>query len=126
MLYPLSYERMWTPASVRHLRPCASGRRADQADRRGVGGSVVPVSPGVGPEPVPLVFGSVPEPRRVRNRIHLDLATQSTAEQAELVDPAIVVDSTAPAGLTDFWTVASGWRPQDHGNGGPDPEGNKF
>jgi Glyoxalase-like domain len=115
-----------------------------------------------GPEAVPLVFVPIAEPKVVKNRIHLDLATQSTAHQADLVgrlreigavpvdigqgdvpwvvlaDPegnefcvleprleyrdtgpvaAIVVDSTVPAGLGDFWIVASGWRLQPDGNG---------
>jgi hypothetical protein len=38
-----------------------------------------------GPDAVPLAFVPVPEPKAVKNRIHLDLATQSTAHQAELV-----------------------------------------
>ncbi|HSR83274.1 MAG TPA: VOC family protein [Streptosporangiaceae bacterium] len=115
-----------------------------------------------GPEAVPLVFVPVPEPKAVKNRIHLDLASQSAADQAEqvsrlrelgavpldigqgdvpwvvLADPegnefcvleprphyretapvaAIVVDSAVPAGLADFWTVASGWRLHNDGNG---------
>jgi predicted enzyme related to lactoylglutathione lyase len=115
-----------------------------------------------GPEAVPLVFVPVPDPKTVKNRIHIDLATQSTEHQAELVgrlreigavpvdigqgdvpwvvlaDPegnefcvlepraeyrdtgpvaAIVVDSAVPAGLGDFWIVASGWRLQPDRNG---------
>jgi hypothetical protein len=115
-----------------------------------------------GPDAVPLVFVPVLEPKVVKNRIHLDLATQSTAHQADLVDrlrelgavpvdigqgdvpwvvladpegnefcvleprveyldtgpvAAIVVDSAVPAGLGDFWMVASGWRLQHDGNG---------
>jgi predicted enzyme related to lactoylglutathione lyase len=115
-----------------------------------------------GPDAVPLVFVPVPEPKVVKNRIHLDLATQSTAHQADIVgrlreigatpvdigqgdvpwvvlaDPegnefcvleprteyqdtgpvaAIVVDSAVPAGMGDFWIVASGWRLQHDGNG---------
>jgi hypothetical protein len=115
-----------------------------------------------GPEAVPLIFLAVPEPKAVKNRIHLDLATQSKAHQIELVrrlralgavpvdlgqenvpwvvlaDPegnefcvleprnaysdtgsvaAIVVDSFVPAGLADFWTIASGWRLQHDRNG---------
>ncbi len=111
-----------------------------------------------GPEAVPLVFVPVPEPKIGKNRVHLDLATESTAHQAELAerlrdlgavpvdigqgdvpwvvlaDPegnefcvleprpiymdtgpvaAIVVDSAVPAGLADFWLLASGW--QVHG-----------
>jgi catechol 2,3-dioxygenase-like lactoylglutathione lyase family enzyme len=115
-----------------------------------------------GPEALPLVFIRVPDPKIVKNRIHLDLASQSAAHQRELVgrlrdlgavpadvaqsdvpwvvlaDPegnefcvvepraiyqdtgpvaAIVVDTVAPAGVADFWTVAGGWRIHDNGNG---------
>ena len=115
-----------------------------------------------GPGAVPLVIVPMREPKTVKNRIHLDLATQSTAHQADLVsrlreigavpvdigqgdvpwvvlaDPegnefcvleprqvyqdtgpvgAIVVDSAVPAGLGDFWIVASGWRLHHDGNG---------
>jgi Glyoxalase-like domain len=38
-----------------------------------------------GPSALPLVFVPVPEPKIVKNRIHLDLATQSAAHQEELV-----------------------------------------
>jgi predicted enzyme related to lactoylglutathione lyase len=38
-----------------------------------------------GPEAVPLVFVPVPEPKVSKNRVHLDLATQSAAHQADLV-----------------------------------------
>jgi predicted enzyme related to lactoylglutathione lyase len=116
--------------------------------------------PGTGA--LPLEFISVPEPKAGKNRIHLDLASQSAAHQAEIVgrvrdlgaqladvgqgdvpwvvlaDPegnefcvleprpvysdtgpvaAVVVDSTVPAGLADFWIQASSWRPVD-GDGG--------
>ncbi len=115
-----------------------------------------------GPGALPLVFVPVPEPKTVKNRIHLDLASHSAAHQEELVgrlrdlgaapadvgqgdvpwvvlaDPegnefcvleprpeyrdtgpvaAVVVDSAVPAGAADFWTVASGWRLHDAGNG---------
>jgi hypothetical protein len=69
-----------------------------------------------GPEAVPLVFVPVPEPKAVKNRIHLDLATQSTAHQAELVGRlrelgAVPVD----IGQGDVpWVVLA------------DPEGNEF
>jgi hypothetical protein len=39
-----------------------------------------------GAEAVPLVFVPVVEPKAGKNRIHLDLATRSTAHQAELVE----------------------------------------
>jgi predicted enzyme related to lactoylglutathione lyase len=115
-----------------------------------------------GPQAVPLVFVPVPEPKVGKNRVHLDLASQSTAHQAELVDrlrelgatpidvgqhdvpwvvladpegneccvleprpvyrdtgpvAAIVIDTAVPAGVADFWTVASGWQLQHDGNG---------
>ena len=115
-----------------------------------------------GPGALPLVFVPVPEPKTVKNRIHLDLASQSAADQEEIVrrvrdlgavpvdvgqgdvpwavlaDPegnefcvleprpvyrdtgpvaAVVVDSAVPAGVADFWTVASGWRLHNSGNG---------
>jgi predicted enzyme related to lactoylglutathione lyase len=69
-----------------------------------------------GPEAVPLVFVPVPEPKAVKNRIHLDLATQSTAHQADLVGRlralgAVPVD----IGQGDVpWVVLA------------DPEGNEF
>ena len=37
------------------------------------------------PSAVPLVFVPVPEPKTGKDRVHLDLATTSTAHQAELV-----------------------------------------
>jgi catechol 2,3-dioxygenase-like lactoylglutathione lyase family enzyme len=69
-----------------------------------------------GPEAVPLVFVPVPEPKVGKNRIHLDLATRSTAHQAELVER-----------LRDHRAV-----PVDIGQGAvpwvvlADPEGNEF
>ena len=37
------------------------------------------------PSAVPLVFVPVPEPKTGKNRVHLDLATTSAADQADLV-----------------------------------------
>jgi hypothetical protein len=70
------------------------------------------------PDPValPLVFVPVPEPKTTRNRVHLDLASTSAANQAELVSRA-----------RDL-----GGRPADIGQGDvpwvvmADPEGNEF
>jgi hypothetical protein len=69
-----------------------------------------------GPEAVPLVFVPVPEPKTVKNRIHLDLAARTTAHQAELVGRlreigAVPID----IGQGDVpWVVLA------------DPEGNEF
>ncbi len=70
------------------------------------------------PDPValPLVFVPVPEPKAGKNRVHLDLASQSAEHQAALV-----------ARLRDL-----GARPADVGQGDvpwavlADPEGNEF
>jgi predicted enzyme related to lactoylglutathione lyase len=70
--------------------------------------------PGAGA--LPLVFVPVPEPKTVKNRLHLDLASQSAAHQAELV-----------ARVRDIGAV-----PVDIGQGDvpwvvlADPEGNEF
>jgi predicted enzyme related to lactoylglutathione lyase len=107
-----------------------------------------------GPDALPLVFVPVPEPKTVKNRVHLDLASDSSSHQQALVshlldlgataidigqgnvpwtvlaDPegnefcvleprpvyrdtgpvaAVVVDSSGPASLADFWQLAAGW-----------------
>jgi hypothetical protein len=70
------------------------------------------------PDPVAVCLDLVasPDPKTVKNRVHLDLATTSTAHQAELV-----------ARLTDL-----GATPVDVGQGDvpwkpmADPEGNEF
>jgi Glyoxalase-like domain len=68
------------------------------------------------PVAVPLVFGSVPEAKTGKNRVHLDLASTSLAHQADLV-----------ARLRDL-----GAQPVDLGQGDvpwavlADPEGNEF
>ncbi len=68
------------------------------------------------PVAVPMVFVPVPEPKTGKNRVHLDLATTSTAHQAEVV-----------ARMRDL-----GARPADIGQGDvpwvvlADPEGNEF
>lgn len=68
------------------------------------------------PDGFALVIGSVPESKQAKNRVHLDLATESATHQEELV-----------ARL-----VAAGARPADVGQGETpwvvlaDPEGNEF
>jgi predicted enzyme related to lactoylglutathione lyase len=68
------------------------------------------------PVAVPIVFVPVPEPRTGKNRVHLDLASRSAADQAELVSRA-----------RDL-----GGEPVDIGQGNvpwvvmADPEGNEF
>ncbi|HEY2519392.1 MAG TPA: VOC family protein [Streptosporangiaceae bacterium] len=71
------------------------------------------------PDPValPLVFVPVPEPKRVKNRVHLDLASTSAGHQAELVSRLRDLGAT-PADIGQGpdlpWTVLA------------DPEGNEF
>jgi predicted enzyme related to lactoylglutathione lyase len=69
-----------------------------------------------GPAAVPLVFVPVPEAKSGKNRVHLDLASQSPAHQAELVSRARDLGG-APVdiGQGDVpWAVLA------------DPEGNEF
>jgi predicted enzyme related to lactoylglutathione lyase len=63
-----------------------------------------------------LVIGTVPEPKRGKNRIHLDLASQSTAGQAEIVDRLVAAGATpVDVGQGDVpWVVLA------------DPEGNEL
>ena len=58
----------------------------------------------------------VPEPKTVKNRVHVDLATTSTAHQAELIARLRDLGATpADVGQGDVpWTVLA------------DPEGNQF
>ena len=69
------------------------------------------------PAALPLVFVPVPEPKRVTNRIHLDLASTSAGHQAELVGRLRDLGAT-PADIGQGpdlpWTVLA------------DPEGNEF
>jgi len=68
------------------------------------------------PAALPLVFGSSPDPKTVKNRVHLDLATTSAEHQAAEVarlrglgaEPASIGQSEVP------WVVLA------------DPEGNEF
>jgi hypothetical protein len=70
------------------------------------------------PDPVaqPLVLLPVPEPKSAKNRVHLDLATQSAAHQAAEVDRLLSLGAVpADVGQGDVpWTVLA------------DPEGNEF
>jgi Glyoxalase-like domain len=68
------------------------------------------------PSALPLVFVPVPEPKTVKNRVHLDLATESAGHQAAEVERLLALGA-APAdiGQRDVpWTVLA------------DPEGNEF
>ena len=65
---------------------------------------------------VPLVFVPVPEPKTGKNRVHLDLATTSAADQTDLVMRLRELGAT-PAGIGQGdvpWAVLT------------DPEGNEF
>jgi catechol 2,3-dioxygenase-like lactoylglutathione lyase family enzyme len=70
------------------------------------------------PDPValPLVFVPVPEPKTGKNRVHLDLATESAAHQAAEVERLLVLGAVrADVGQGDVpWVVLA------------DPEGNEF
>jgi predicted enzyme related to lactoylglutathione lyase len=68
------------------------------------------------PSALPLVFVPVPETKQVKNRVHLDLASTSAAEQAALVARLRDLGATpADVGQGDVpWTVLA------------DPEGNEF
>ncbi|RIV41165.1 VOC family protein [Micromonospora radicis] len=70
------------------------------------------------PDPVAVCIDLVasPEPKTVKNRVHVDLATTSTAQQAELVARLTDLGATpADIGQGDVpWTVLA------------DPEGNEF
>ena len=69
-----------------------------------------------GPSALPLVFVPVPEPKTGKNRLHLDLATQSAGHQQELVTRLRDLDATPlDIGQGDVpWVVLA------------DPEGNEF
>ncbi|MFB7268337.1 VOC family protein, partial [Streptomyces nojiriensis] len=70
------------------------------------------------PDPAAVCIDIItrPEPKTVKNRVHLDLATTSTAHQAELVARLQDLGATlADVGQGDVpWTVMA------------DPEGNEF
>ncbi len=68
------------------------------------------------PAALPLVFVPVPEAKTVKNRVHLDLATESEAHQAAEVERLLALGAVpADIGQGDVpWTVLA------------DPEGNEF
>ncbi|HZR47941.1 MAG TPA: VOC family protein [Streptosporangiaceae bacterium] len=68
------------------------------------------------PETIPLVFLPVPEPKTVKNRVHLDLATESEADQRAEVERLLALGATrVDIGQGDVpWVVLA------------DPEGNEF
>lgn len=79
--------------------------------------SLVPPAPqrhAPGPRPLPLLFQKVPEPKAVKNRVHLDWRSDDrAAEVARLV--GLGATEIATRSLGDFtWTVLA------------DPEGNEF
>ena len=68
------------------------------------------------PSALPLVFVPVPEPKKGKNRVHLDLATESVRHQASEVERLLALGAVpADIGQGDVpWTVLA------------DPEGNEF
>jgi predicted enzyme related to lactoylglutathione lyase len=68
------------------------------------------------PSALPLVFVPVPEPKNGKNRVHLDLATESARHQAAEVERLLALGAVpADIGQGDVpWTVLA------------DPEGNEF
>jgi len=68
------------------------------------------------PSALPLVFVPVPEPKNGKNRLHLDLATESARHQAAEVERLLALGAVpADIGQGDVpWTVLA------------DPEGNEF
>ena len=102
---------------------CAVGRFWAEA----LGWSISSEEPGVtnvepvgfaypGPAAVCIDVLAVPEPKTVKNRVHLDLATTSAAHQADLIARLQDLGATpADVGQGDVsWTVLA------------DPEGNEF
>jgi predicted enzyme related to lactoylglutathione lyase len=68
------------------------------------------------PSALPLVFVPVPEPKNGKNRLHLDLATESARHQAAEVERLLALGAVpADIGQGDVpWTVLA------------DPEGSEF
>ena len=68
------------------------------------------------PSALPLVFVPAPEPKNGKNRVHLDLASESAADQAESVARLLALGAVpADIGQDDVpWTVLA------------DPEGSEF
>ncbi|MGH3234377.1 MAG: VOC family protein [Streptosporangiaceae bacterium] len=69
-----------------------------------------------GPAALPLVFVPVPEPKTGKNRVHLDLATESAAHQAAELERLLALGAVpADIGQGDVpWQVLA------------DPEGSEF
>ena len=74
------------------------------------------VEPPDGEPGVPLLFGRNDDPRRGKNRVHLDFASSDAAEQREIVDRLLAAGAThADIGQGDVpWTVLA------------DPDGNEL
>src|SRR6266700_3901391 len=88
------------------------------------------------PSALPLVFVPVPEPKNGKNRVHLDLATESATHQAAEVErllalgavPAdigqgevpwtVLADRADPSAVAGFWALATGWAPTTSTAGG--------
>jgi len=69
---------------------------------------------GDGPRPLPLLFQRVPEAKVVKNRVHLDFASEDMAAEVERLR-GLGATQIAARSLGDFrWTVLA------------DPEGNEF
>ena len=74
------------------------------------------VVPPEGAPGIPITFGLVDDPKRGKNRVHLDFASSDAAEQREIVDRLLATGATrADIGQGDVpWTVLA------------DPDGNEF
>jgi predicted enzyme related to lactoylglutathione lyase len=98
---PLSQAEFWSEVLGRPVNPGANGQDA----------AIDPTNPSSGPR---LAFHKVPEPKTVKNRLHLDLITdQFDAESKRLTDLGAtpIRDIEKPAAR---WTTFA------------DPEGNEF
>jgi len=90
----------------------ALGYQRQEVNEQYVG--LVPPQPGR-PGLPPLLFQKVPEPKVVKNRVHLDLRAESmTDEVARLIGLGATFIAERSLGETTRWTVMA------------DPEGNEF
>jgi predicted enzyme related to lactoylglutathione lyase len=96
---PAALARFWSALLERPI----TGESADEVD--------VALADGM-----ELVFGTVPEPKSVKDRVHLDLASSSPEDQAAIVARAVDLGAkTVDIGQGDVpWVVLA------------DPEGNEF
>jgi predicted enzyme related to lactoylglutathione lyase len=96
---PAALGRFWSALLERPI----TGESADEVDVALVDG-------------MELVFGTVPEPKSVKDRVHLDLASSSPEDQAAIVARAVDLGAkTVDIGQGDVpWVVLA------------DPEGNEF